>query len=144
MRITAQLVDAMTGSHLWAERYDRELKDFFAIQDEVTVKIIASVTGMTVPLNETMNLTVKGASNLDAYLKAMEVFRLPHATRDEIAFARKILEEAIASDPQWAVPYGMLSFNYTEDYRLAQDPEESFKKIYEYAQKALRGHSFIN
>ena len=55
MRITAQLVDAMTGSHLWAERYDRELKDFFAIQDEVTVKIIASVTGMTVPLNETMN-----------------------------------------------------------------------------------------
>jgi len=137
MRITAQLVDAMTGSHLWAERYDRELKDFFAIQDEVTVKIIASVTGMTVPLSETMSLAAKGASNLDAYLKAMEGFRLPHATRDEIALARKTLEEAIALDPQWAVPYGMLSFNFTMDYRLAQDPQESLKKIYEYAQKAL-------
>ena len=137
MRITAQLVDAKTGSHLWAERYDRELKDFFAIQDEVTVKIMASVTGMTVPLSERMSLVVKGASNLDAYLKTMEVFSLPHATRDEIALARKTLEEAIALDPQWAVPYGMLSFNYTVDYRLAQDPEESLKKIYEYAQKAL-------
>ena len=59
----------------------------------------------------------------------------------EIALARKILEEAITLDPQWAVPYGMLSFNYTIDYRLAQDPQESLKKIYEYIYKLTQNRA---
>ena len=137
VRITAQLVDAMTGNHLWAERYDRELKDIFAIQDEVTLKILASVTGMTVSTDEAMRFSAKGASNLQAYLKAMEGGVLFSGfNRDDNALAGKKFEEAIALDTQWAPPYARLSAIYAFDFRFTQNPE-SLKKAYEYAQKAI-------
>jgi adenylate cyclase len=137
VRITAQLIDAMTGNHLWAERYDRELKDIFAIQDEVTLKILASVTGMTVSRDEAMRFSAKGASNLQAYLKAMEGGVLFSGfNRDDNALAGKKFEEAIALDTQWAPPYARLSAIYAFDFRFTQNPE-SLKKAYEYAQKAI-------
>jgi adenylate cyclase len=137
MRITAQLIDAVTGNHLWAERYDRELKDIFAIQDEVTIKIMASVTGRTVSSEEDMRLRAKGASNLEAYLKLMEVSSLfQRFNRDDNALAGKKLEESIALDPQWAEPYARFSLVYAFDFRFNQNPE-SLKKAYEYAQRAI-------
>jgi adenylate cyclase len=137
VRITAQLIDAMTGNHLWADRYERELKDIFAIQDEVTLKILASVTGMTVSTGEAMRFSAKGASNLEAYLKAMEGGVLFSGfNRDDNFLAGKKFEEAIALDPHWAQPYALLSSVYAFDFRLTQNPE-SLKKAYEYAQKAI-------
>jgi adenylate cyclase len=137
VRITAQLIDAMKGNHLWAERYDRELKDIFAIQDEVTLKILASVTGMTVSTEEAMRFSAKGASNLEAYLKAMAGGVLFWGfNRDDNALAAKKFEEAIALDPQWGQPYGVLSGVYAFDFRFTQNPE-SLKKAYEYAKKAI-------
>jgi adenylate cyclase len=137
VRITAQLIDAMTGNHLWADRYERELKDIFAIQDEVTIKIIASVTGMTVNTLKGMRFTAKGSSNLEAFMKAMEggVLYLK-LNRDDNALAARKLEEAIALDPQWGQPYALLSCAYAFDFRFAQNPE-SLKKAYECAQKAI-------
>ena len=67
LRITAQLVDATTGNHLWAERYDRELKDIFAIQDEITMKILTSLR-VTLTEGEMARTQAKGTNNLDAYL----------------------------------------------------------------------------
>jgi adenylate cyclase len=137
VRITAQLIDALTGNHLWAERYDRELKDIFAIQDEVTLKILASVAGMTVSTDEAVRFSAKGASNLEAYLKAMEGGVLFSGfNRDDNALAGKKFEEAIALDTQWAPPYARLSAIYAFDFRFTQNPE-SLKKAYEYAQKAI-------
>jgi len=137
VRITAQLIDAMTGNHLWAERYDRELKDIFAIQDEVTLKILASVTGVTVSTGEAVRFSAKGASNLEAYLKAMEGGVLFSGfNRDDNTLAGKKFEEAIALDPHWAQPYALLSCVYAFDFRFTQNPE-SLKKAYEYAQKAI-------
>jgi len=72
VRITAQLIDATTGHHLWAERYDRDLKDIFALQDEITMKII---TALQVELTdgEQMRIWAKKSKRLDVLLKAMEL-----------------------------------------------------------------------
>jgi adenylate cyclase len=137
VRITAQLLDAQTGQHLWAERYDREMRDIFAIQDEVTVRIIASVTGKTVSSEDEMRIRAKGASNLEAYLKCMEgKVLLESYNRDDIALARGRLEEAIALDPQWAHSHSLLSLVHVFDFRFTQNPE-SLKKAYESAQRAI-------
>jgi adenylate cyclase len=137
LRITAQLIDATTGNHIWADRYDREMKDIFAIQDEVTIEIIASVTGKTVSSEDEMRIRAKGASNLKAYLKCMEgKVLLESYNRDDIALARRKLEEAIALDPQWAHFYSVLSGVHVFDFRFTQNPE-SLKKAYEDAQRAI-------
>ena len=138
LRITAQLIDATTGNHLWAERYDREMKDVFAIQDEVTIKILASILGKTVMEEEYARLTAKRASNVEAYLKAVEGSALTlRFNKDDNALARKKFEEAIALDPQWAHAYSGLSYTYYFDSRFGQNPGESLKRAYEYAQKAI-------
>jgi adenylate cyclase len=138
LRITAQLIDATTGNHLWAERYDRELKDIFAVQDEVTIRILASILGKTVMEEEYARVTSKRASNVEAYLKAVEANALTlRFNKDDIALARKKFEEAIALDPQWANAYSGLSYTYYFDSRFVQNPGESLKRAYEYAQKAI-------
>ena len=75
VRITAQLIDATKGDHLWAERYDRDLKDIFALQDEITMKI---VTALQVKLTEGEQIRMWGKKmkNLDLYLKGMEALSL--------------------------------------------------------------------
>jgi adenylate cyclase len=67
VRITAQLIDAIKGYHLWAERYDRDLKDIFAIQDEITMKIVTSLQ-VSLTEGETARMQAKGTNSLDAYL----------------------------------------------------------------------------
>jgi len=137
VRITAQLNDAIKGHHLWAERYDRELRDIFAIQDELTLKIMTSVLGMTVASEEAIKIFSRGANNLEAYLKYMEGLALAiRYNRDDIALADKKLQEAVALEPQWAVLYAVLSNVKAFEFRFSQNPE-SLENAYEYAQKAI-------
>jgi TolB-like protein/cytochrome c-type biogenesis protein CcmH/NrfG len=99
LRITAQLVDAKTGNHVWAERYDRNLKDVFAVQDEITKKIITELQ-VKLTVGEQARFRAKGTENLQAYLKylrAREYFF--HFTPDDNTRARKLLTEVIAMDP---------------------------------------------
>jgi len=137
LRITAQLIDATTGNHLWAERYDREMKDVFALQDEITKKII---TALQVKLTEGewASITAKGTESLEAYLKLLEGLELLNAlNRDDNALARKKFEEAITLDPKSAVAYSYLGFTYVMDFAFGIDREESMKKAFAYTQKAL-------
>ncbi len=101
LRITAQLIDALTGNHLWAERYDRDLKDLFALQDEITLKILDGVRvkvlrgGQTRP--ELLEKYYRGKQGLDCYLKLMEAsgrFNLYNIPDNNIA--RKLTEEVLA------------------------------------------------
>src|SRR5512139_3761658 len=71
VRITAQLIDAMTGYHLWAERYDRDLKEIFALQDEIALRIMKTVHEKLQP-GDYVRVLGKGARNVEAFLKAME------------------------------------------------------------------------
>jgi adenylate cyclase len=105
IRVTAQLVDATTGNHLFSERYDREVKDLFALQDDITMKVM---TSMRVQLTEGdyARAFAKGTKSLDAYLKAMQSYQHRQVlTKEGQARARQLAEEAIALDPGYAMAY---------------------------------------
>ncbi len=142
VRITAQLIDALTGDHLWAERYDRDLKDIFALQDEISIKILA---GVRVKLTEGGQVGrpekyFKGKQGLDCYLKLMEASG--YYTRFNIQdnnIARRMIEEAIAMCPENPMGYIHLGWVYQHDYWLGntKSPRETIEKGIELAQKAL-------
>jgi adenylate cyclase len=105
LRVTAQLIDATTGNHLWSERYDRDLKDIFAVQDEITKKII---TAMQVKLTEgeQARAFAKGTDNLGAYLKCLQAKEyLLKLNPESNALGKQSAEEAIALDPEYAMAY---------------------------------------
>jgi adenylate cyclase len=139
LRLTAQLIDAIGGHHLWAERYDRDLKNLFALQDEMTMKIL---TAMEVKLTEGEAATshAKGTDNLEAYLKDLQGREhLRKMNKDDNALARKLLEEAIALDPEFASPHVGLSYTHMIDVSRgwSKSPRKSFAQAEKLAQKAL-------
>jgi adenylate cyclase len=139
IRITAQFVDAQKGHHLWAERYDRELKDLFALQDEITMKII---TALEVKLTEGEQalVTGSGTTNLDAYLKILQARDLKrHQNIQNNHKARKLAEAAIKLDPDYAQAYRWLSGTYVMDVWLgsSKSPQESLRTAMKLAKKAL-------
>jgi adenylate cyclase len=139
VRITAQLIDALTGHHIWAERYDRDLKDIFALQDEVTSNIL---TAMRVKITEGEQALHrdKGIRNLNCYLKLLEGRN--YSDRLDIEgnnLARRMGEEALVMCPESSSAYHLLATTYTMDYWFgsAKSPEESLEKAIELAQKAI-------
>jgi adenylate cyclase len=139
VRITAQLIDALTGHHLWAERYDRDLKDIFALQDEITMKVI---TGLQVELTagEMAGVMAKGTKNIDAFIKYLRAFELANRlTKGGNAQARKILEEAIALDPEYSRLYMGLALAHFYDvwFGTTDFPDQSLARAFELAQKAI-------
>ena len=129
VRITAQLIDALTGRHLWAERYDRDLKDIFAVQDEITMKIINALQ-VELTEGEHARLWGKGTDNLQAYLKSYaseRTFILPQ-TKEGNALAKRLAEEAIALDPEFPPSYHVLSrrsFLWTLCSGTTKSPKQS-------------------
>ncbi|MBI4766847.1 MAG: tetratricopeptide repeat protein [Deltaproteobacteria bacterium] len=109
VRITVQLIDATTLQHLFSERYERDMKDIFAIQDEITMKVL---TAMRVSLYGfgTQSLSVKGTKNIEAYLKILEAdVHTQIMNRASLTQARQLAEEAIALDPEYARAYSLLA-----------------------------------
>jgi adenylate cyclase len=120
VRITAQLVDAATGAHRWAERYDRELHDVFAVQDEVARAIVATLAAH-VKRAETERALLKPPAAWEAYeyyLRGAEAFFLHYITRTKASLydARRLLEQALAIDPGYARAAAMLSWTHFYAY----------------------------
>jgi adenylate cyclase len=139
VRITAQLIDALKGHHLWAENYDRNLKDIFTLQDEVTKEII---TALQVKLTEgeQARLEAKGTDNLKAYLKFMQAREYTLEFNIEgNASARQLAEEAIALDPEYGGAYRLLGVTHFHDTWLgsSKSPKQSLAKAIELVQKAI-------
>ncbi len=139
VRITAQLVDAITGHHLWAERYDRELGDVFALQDEITMKVL---TALQVKLTggEQARIAARNTDNIEAYLiflQALHHFRKTH--QEGNIMARKLCEEGIALDPNFADSYRLLAWTHLWDvwFGWSKSPRESFKKAVKLAEQSL-------
>jgi TolB-like protein len=139
VRIAAQLIDALTGYHLWAERYDRDLQDIFALQDEITMKIITALQ-VKLTAGEMAHVIAKGTKNLDAFIKYMQAIELlEKATKEGNAQCRKILEEAIALDPEYSRLYMGLAWTHITDLwnGTTDSPAQSLGRALELAQKAI-------
>ena len=139
VRITAQLIDAIKGHHLWAERYDREVKDVFTLQDEITMKILTALE-MNLAEGDQALMMAKGTRNLEAYLKVLQstYFRRRINVEDNIK-ARRLAEEAIALDPDYAIAYSTLGRTHIVDVwlRSTKSPRESYGIAIDLAKKAL-------
>jgi adenylate cyclase len=139
IRITAQLVDALNGHHLWAEKYDRSIDDIFAVQDEITKKII---TAMQVKLTEgeQVQAAARGTNSLEAYLKCLQGNELANQINPESnALAKQLAEEAIALDPDYAWAYYVLGRTHLISVWVgtSKSPKQSIAKAMELFKKAI-------
>ena len=120
VRITAQLIDAMTGKHLWAERYDRNLEDIFELQDEITRKV---VTGLDVQLvsGEQARLWSSSTKNLEAWESARLAWNFLGLYRmEDLPEVKRLLEKAIDLDPEYAFAWALMAGCNS---RIADDPK---------------------
>ena len=116
VRVTAQLVEVASGSHVWAERYDRPLKDVFAIQDEITVAIATRLVAQ-IKNQDLMAAKRKPTERMDAYDLYLQG-RAATTNAEGNAKARALLERAIALDPNYADAYAVLANTYTSGFIL--------------------------
>jgi adenylate cyclase len=138
IRITAQLIDAIAGHHLWSERYDRQLKDVFELQDDIMINIM-----------QAMQLKVAGLAilesqppppSIEAYLKILKgIEHVYRWTKEDNMLGRKLYEEAIELNPEYASAYTLLGWTYSHDvsFGWSESPDESLQKAEELANKAL-------
>jgi adenylate cyclase len=140
VRITAQLIDAITGRHKWSESYDRDMEDIFAIQDSITMAITKA---LNIELGEGEQARLwqkRSTTNLKAYFKYLEgmnyFYRL---TKEDNIRARQLFEEAIALDAGWASAYAFLGYVHFWDarYGWVESRGKSIATAYKYAQKAI-------
>jgi adenylate cyclase len=139
VRIMVQLIDAQTGHHLWAERYDRDFKDIFALQDEITLKVIRALQ-IKLTAGEQARLFGKGTENLEAYTTTLQALMHFHRINKQGSMeAKRLAKEAIVIDPEYAGPYRILALTHMLDYwfNFSKSPKESMMLAVEAAQKAL-------
>ena len=140
VRITVQLIDALTGRHLFSERYDRDLKDILSLQDEITMKVLTAVQ-VKLTLGESAHIAEKGTKSLDAYLKVMQAREHKRGTmnKERVEKAMQLLEEAIALDPEYAIAYSALSTAHFDLVNIgaSESPRESLQRAVELGKKAV-------
>ena len=139
VRITAQLIDAKTGNHIWSENYDRDVKDIFALQDEITMKIITAVQ-VKLTDREKARVRAKGTESRQAYESYMQALKLlRNYSKEEVHQARKDLNEVISLDPGWSNPYAFQAWTHLWDVwrRWSKSPPQSIQKAEKLALKAV-------
>jgi len=141
VRITAQLIDATNGAHLWADRYDRDLTDIFEVQDDVTRQIVEALK-VTLSPAEKRRLSDAETQSVAAYdcvLRGRDFMLGKDKNIETFGQAIKYFNEAIEHDPNYSVAYACLSFGYIFDYqnRWTGDPDSSLPRAEQYARKAI-------
>ncbi len=138
VRITAQLIDGMSGGHMWAERYDRDLTDIFALQDEITEKIVAALQ-VKLTEGEQEQVARRYTENLVAYDYFLRGRAdQARATKETNAQAREMFERAIELDPNFAGAYAVLSHTYSRDWSYQwSDDTQALERASEAAKKAV-------
>src|SRR5262245_35778304 len=138
VRIVAQLIDTTTGSHLWSQRYDRPLKDIFALQDEIVQKIVTTLH-LQLTLQEQGFLVRKRTDSLEAYdasLRGVEDWE--RFTKEGNAQARQQFEKALALDPQYAEAYVFLGWTYWSAWVQLWSPDpQTLQRAFALGQQAL-------
>jgi adenylate cyclase len=138
VRITAQLIDATTGGHLWSERYDRPLTDIFALQDEIVQKVVGDlrVKVEEAESERVRHIPTENLTAYDAFLRGMEYGR--RFTKENNAQGRQMFEKATALDPNYASAYAGLSVTYLFDFILQWDQTpQTLGRAFTLAQQAV-------
>jgi adenylate cyclase len=139
LRITAQLIDAGNGGHLWAERFDRDLTDIFSMQDEVVEKIVGALA-VTLTRGEQQRVQRRGTASVEAYetwLRARAL--LSRGARESICQARTLYRRAIEIDGNFPAPHAGLALAGISDYSSgwAADPAQALDEAETWARRAL-------
>jgi len=138
VRVTTQLLDGPSATHLWAENYDRELKDIFAVQDEIKQQVVAA---LKVKLTEAERERVRRipTENLNAYdsvLRGREYYW--RFTKETNAQARQMFEHAIELAPTYAEAYARLGLTYWQDWVFQWDQDaQNQERAFELVQKSI-------
>ena len=142
MRVTAQLIDATTGGHVWAQTYDEPLRDVFTVQDEVTMRIVGSL-GINIRDAEKQRVLRKSPEDLNAYDLVLRAGQLwAEASPTEHLQFRNLMERAVQLDPGYARAQAMLAFAYLDEFRWKYNPHparpNALKSALERAELAAR------
>lgn len=139
VRVTAQLIDADTGRHRWADRYDRDLHDMFAVQDDITHSIAIEMR-VHLSLGEKARMLARRTESVEAWEKQMLADELNNRfVRDDNATARRLCEEALAIDPDYVSAWTELGWTHMMDVVCgwSESPEQSIGNTKDAIDKAL-------
>lgn len=138
IRINARLIDAVEGGSVWAERYERQLKDVFTVQSDVIRKVVSELA-VTLNANEQERLFRPHTRNLEAYETFLRARRLRTSTRDTDERAKKLYERVVELDPDFAGGYAGLSYIHSRAVRLgfSKNRKEDAQLALDFAQKAM-------
>jgi eukaryotic-like serine/threonine-protein kinase len=139
LRITAQLIHAADGTHLWSQRYDRELTDVFALQDEIAAAIVGTLRVKLIGQPATFRPHEPNLRAYEAFMKARhhQHRRFLKTAEEQVARAEGYFEQAIALDPQWADPHSALGQQYFLLWAIGWRPGEMIPLARAEASKAL-------
>jgi adenylate cyclase len=124
LRITVQLVDAQNGYYLWSERFDREIEDIFAIQDEIARNVLDAL-GLSLTEREERHLLKPSTTNVEAYefyLRGRKLFQTWN--RQNMEFARQMFARAVAIDPDFGLAWAGLANTYVDLYRWGRNSRD--------------------
>jgi adenylate cyclase len=148
VRITAQLIDALTGHHVWAERYDRQVGDLFAIQDDITTSIAAAVEPEIMEVEERRATTRRSLTGYDLVQRGN--WHLYRFNPESIAEAQRLFTAAIEADPNYAPAYASMAYSKYISAQFGADFESKLQSAFEFARKAValdekdaRAHMFF-
>src|SRR5215470_169902 len=124
LRISVQLIDARNGYQLWSERFDREIEDVFAIQDEIARSVLESL-GLALTEREEVRFLKPSTANMEAYEFYLRARKLYHKwTRQSVEFARQMFERAVKTDPGFAAAWAGLANAYVDLFRWGRNAQD--------------------
>ena len=142
IRINAQLLDAETGMHIWAERFETDITDVFAVQDEVTRSVVGALEVRLTSAEENRLTAGAAPTNIkahDLFLRGRELLLGPRKDADTFARSVELLEGAIAVDPEYGKPYATLALAYVLDFQnsWSDGTGDALNKAKELAESAI-------
>ena len=138
IRVTAQLIDATSGLHISSEKYDRDMKNFFPVLDNITRNICVALQ-IKLTQGEQARIFHRDTKNLEAWALASKSFDvIQRFTEEDTARAKELAEKAVELDPQYGFAWSLLAWTYFHEAGWSESPDECLKKAVELNQKALK------
>jgi adenylate cyclase len=139
IRVTAQLIDAISGHHISSEKYDRDMTNFFPVLDDIT-RNIGIALQIKLTEGEQARIFHRDTKNLEAWALGSQAFDvIQRFTKEDVARAKELAEKAIKLDPQYGFAWSLLAWTYFDEALAGwcKSPEENFKRAVELNHKAL-------